>query len=622
MYARVIPLRRTPLALQLLDYTVPTELESLVTVGQLVAIPFASQNIKGVIFSLNTPPPAKVVKLKSIISLDCVKPLIANRQLAFFYNLALIYATPLGFILKNSLPSLAKKNLSILNDSEFKKTKQDNLSLKNNVQIGIYNGWGEKKTLINKLISADSQTLIIVPEIYQISEFKKILNAKNNKLVVIIRPQMGAKEYFTCWRALWQSENLIIIGTRRALFLPFTNLTNIIIDDEGNINHKSWDMAPRFNAKDASALLAKEFNANLNLISHTPSVESYKNIKLNFPNLLNSIKPQPYQIINLSEEKLAKNYNILSTELTDEIKDNNIGVTFLYLNKLGSSHYLSCKDCANILTCPNCQVTYTYYEENHTLRCHRCQKSLTFSPLCKKCGGTNTTMNGPGINALQKEVEMLLKNTGRKIQVIEKSGEKIEIKFLPGLVIIGTQFAWARVNWQKTNLFALVDADTSLFIPEYKITEQLWQLLGSANFKLPTLAKKYIQTNYPESKIFTALYHPELFYQGELAQRKLFNLPPYSLLVKLTYEDANQAKTEATAASLYRQLISLTKNDSNIKILTNHPLFPYWLRDKFAQAILAKIKYKLDDNQVKNFISLAPATWKVDINPINIIARN
>lgn len=620
MYAQIIPLRRTPLQLQLLNYIVPEEINNKIKPGQLVNIPFAKQNINGIVFSVTIAPPAKDIKLKPLINIVCNQPIIAPAQLSFFYKLALIYATPLGFILKNSLPSLTKKNLEILINSTPNTARQTTIKLNKKTVSLIYNNLTEKKTILKKLISAEGQTLIILPEIFQINEIINLLGLKYKNKITFISPEPKAKELFTNWLNIRLGNSKIIIGTRKALFFSFNNLQTIIIDDEGNLSHKSWDMAPRFNAKDAAAILANCNNAGLYYLSHTPAVENF--LKLEAEGYGNKLCKRTFEIINIKEERISKNFNILSAELANEIINNTLGNTFLYLNKLGSSHYVTCKDCFYVLKCPNCRATYTYYETNNCLRCHRCQKQITFNPRCANCGGVNTAMSGPGINKLCQEVKLLLKNQNREITVIEKSLQASAPIGKPGAIIIGTQYAWSRVNWRSINLFALVDADTSLFVPEYKISEQLWQLLGDANFRLNKNCHKFIQTSYPENNIFSALYNPALFYKEELIQRKMFKLPPYSLLIKVWFEDINEEKTKNAAQALYQKILSLTKNDSNIKILKPYQLFPYHLKGKYSQSILGKLNYNLNDTQILDFIKIIPGSWKVDVNPINIITRN
>jgi primosomal protein N' len=316
MIARVIPLRRMPLRLAWLDYGISNELKTKAKPGQLVKIPLQNHVEFGMIHSLLDQAPTR--KIKDIIEMVAERPFLNSAQLSFL-EMAAMYATPLGFLVKMSLPPLQKRKLSKIQDTYSSPNDNTLLKKSNKPKLQVYKNTKEKSLFLNDTISS-GQTLILVPELNDVNGILALISENKQSSILTVTSELTEKELFEKWIQLWRGEKTIILGTRRALFLPFTNLQTIIMDDEANPNYKSWDMAPRFHTRDAALLLSQHHQAPLHFLTHTPSVETYYFAEKNIyshnltSNTNNKILHLP-EITNMADERRGRNYGILSDDL-------------------------------------------------------------------------------------------------------------------------------------------------------------------------------------------------------------------------------------------------------------------------------------------------------------------
>ncbi|MFA6491031.1 MAG: primosomal protein N', partial [Candidatus Magasanikbacteria bacterium] len=477
---------------------------------------------------------------------------------------------------------------------------------------------------IEDKIDLTKQTLIIVPEISDADKLYESLPKKLRDLTTIYTSQISEKEMFEKWLGIWNGETKIIIGTRNTIFLSYFSLTEIIIDQSFHFGHKSWDAAPRFNSKDAALILAKHLGAHLSLISHTPSVEEFyfatNDVYSFFDEKLPGIKRLP-SVINMKQEFRAKNFSNFSLPLQDEINNNKTGSIFLYCNRRGSASYVSCRDCAKVLKCNVCSRPYIYYEKFSELRCHHCNTKTAMNPTCSECKGTNLAFYGAGTSGIAAEYKKLFPDEKREILEIDKDIFDLDtFNDNKDRVIIGTQFAWSYLNWNNISVMAMMDADTPLYTPEYLGSENLWFSIHDAIFRLPEQSSLYIQTRHSDHPVYEYLNSPQLFYDRELAERKLFGYPPFKFLLKLFLSDENAGNLDKECRKFYQNLQQLTKNSPDIKINSPVSIFPPIIKGKYSQAIIIKLSYKNYKKSLKHILEITPDNWKADPNPINLLS--
>lgn len=648
-----------PMSLPFLDYSVPEELKTKIKIGQLVKIPFRNREEFGVVFSVGNPTSSvKELKIKALKEIILPAPILTRPQLDFLKEISELYHVSLGFLLKGNLLPLQKRKLGKMQTRSLVPRKPAFAPAdlwRDKPEVFIYKNTEEKMEVILKNIcrfclgkiehprfrceSKSRQTLILVPELVAVAKIQNLLPENILKQTTVITGELGDKEMFAKWLEIWSGKKKIVIGTRAALFLPWFNLKNIIIDEEANSSHKSWDMAPRLHARDGAVFLAKHHGAKLWLLAHTPAVETYyfaqKKVYAGKNLDLKPLNKQP-EIIDMRAERRAKNYSLISIDLLKKFQAVKDGDVFFFLNRRGTASYVGCRDCGNVLKCPSCHLSLTYHQNSGLLDCHYCGHSEPMPAACQKCRGVNVAMYGAGTQLAEELIKKILPpNDGRVVIRIDSDAndlKKLNEEGNPGTraattarygaskIIIGTQLAWPHINWQKIKLLAFLDADAPLFIPEYKIIENLWQQLRDAQFNLPETAKLIIQTGHPEHLVFQSLFNPENFYAQQLAERQMLGYPPFRFLLKLFHGQANAALAKKEAERLARQLQTLTKGDKNITISGPLETSPARHAGQYWQVILAKIKYATYKQSIRLLLAHTPDNWKADPNPNSILS--
>jgi primosomal protein N' (replication factor Y) (superfamily II helicase) len=564
MIVDIIPTKKMPKNLSVLSYTVPKDLEASLNLGQIATIPIRNSTTSGVIVNIykskKFPYP-----LKNIINLASTKPIFTKNQLELFQRLADYYHVSASLFIHFNLPKLIKK--------DWKKVKQ------------------HKKT--------SAQTLVLVPRITDIDHAAKKLGIK--KFTPIYKKSSRAENFSTYLKA---STAPTLIGTRSAIFYPYTNLRKIIIYDEHSSDHKQTDMNPRYDAAVAAEALSKFTKARVRYISPSPSVLNYHKLNLK-PVKLN----HPVTISNLENELIKKNFSFISEDLLKAIKKNQKNI-FLFVNKKGDSTSTSCKDCLHTFNCPTCSLPFAKNNKNQFI-CYYCDHGEDIPPFCPKCSGPNFHSTGLGIQKVETNLKKLFPKLS--IQRLDKdSGQSKRIN-LKANIIIGTEFALDKIPWKKIDLIGIINADSLWHHSEFAASELAYQKI----IKILTLAKKgatiIIQSFKTDHYIIAALAldKPELFYKNELGFRKKFSYPPFTNLIKLSYLHKSDTVAEKNACKLYDKIISSKKD-----ISSPMPILRKKIRGKYKYNIILKLDNLDEFNSISKSI---PNDWLIDIHPRTLL---
>lgn len=626
MIIQVIPARRMPLSLPFLDYSVPEEDKSTIKIGQLIKIPFRNKEEFGVILDIKKSDKPNI-KIKSIKEIVFPEPVLSKEQLNFLVDIAEFYHVSLGFLLKGNLIPLQVRKLKKIISSERTGVSQINKPSK--PQVYTHKNEDEKKEIIlKKLAGTNGQSLILVPELTAIKKIYDTLPKDILNRTITVTSEMGNKELFTKWLQIWSGEKDIVIGTRTALFLPWFNLKNIILTDEGNANYKSWDMAPRFHTRDAALFLSKHHGAELSLLSHTLSIESYYFAKNKVYKTENDLQIQSLnkatEIVDMKLEWRGGNSSLVSVDVLNELKKIKTGDVVFFINRRGTAGYVGCRDCGEVLKCPNCKLSLTYHQNKNILNCHYCKFSEPMATVCKNCQGVNVATHGSGTQLAEELIKKItdkIADTRPVLRIDSDENELTKLNTNEDKIIICTQLAWPYLNWDKIKLFVFLDADAPLFIPEYKIIENLWQQIRDVQYRLPQESRFLIQTGHPEHLVFSSLYEPDLFYSEQLAERRVLGYPPFKYMLKLLTGNPKSAIVEKEAANVLADLVGLTKGNFGVKLLGPLETSPYYHNGQYWQVILAKIGYENYKQNTKLLLSKVPESWKIDPNPNTLLSE-
>ena len=514
---------------------------------------------------------------------------------------------------RNIMLGNSKPKKIVLSELQQKALDEINLKFKTN-NIVLFKGvTSSGKTeiyisLIKKYLKYSNQILFLVPEIALTTQLVTRLSKFFSKNLIVYHSGLNINQRAELWNELISTnESKIIIGARSSIFLPFTNLKLIIVDEEHEVSYKQFDPSPRYNARDASIILSNIHGANILLGTATPSIESYLNAKISdkfaYVELNQRYKniPMPeIQLVDMLEKRNNhKKYGLFSDILLQKIKLNKKygKQIILFQNRRGYSPVLECNSCHHVPRCTNCDVSLTLHLSKNSLKCHYCgfeEKSIN---NCMKCGSRDVISKGFGT----EQVELELKDFFPDLRVARldydttrgKNSHKKIIQSFENLefdVLIGTQMVTKGLDFKNVNLVGIMNIDNSLNFPDFRSFERCYQLIQQVSGRSGRSDEKgevIIQTNNPGNQILQKIiYGKETdFYQEQILDRESFKYPPYVKLIKITFKHQNISKVNNSSQWFHSRVYPYFK--SNIL----GPEFPYIsrIRNKYLKSLLIKI---------------------------------
>jgi primosomal protein N' (replication factor Y) len=416
-------------------------------------------------------------------------------------------------------------------------------------------------------------------------------------------------------------------------------LKSITIEDESSELYKSWGRKPYYNAKNIAIQLAKIHNAKLVLKSNLPSIEGYyhaqnKKFKLVVPNI--KYKIPNTSLVDMRQEMRNGNFSVISNTLRDQIENHD--KTILFISRRGTSTIVLCRECGYIAQCPSCEMPMVYHEDKPSRRlvCHHCGKDDIAPVTCPNCKSIKIKYLGAGTQKIESEIKKIFLASptgGPNKKVLRLDGDisekpeqqqKIikEFNDSDNAVMIGSQMLLNKNL--KADLVAIVSIDTILNLPDFKSSERVFQtinqLIGMANKNF------LIQTYNSENKIIKLAIENNFnkFYNEEIKDRKLFNYPPFSEIIKLSFghKDFIRAKNEAIILKnkLEQQIKSQLKIENwKLKISLLGPTPAFISREKGLYKWNIIIKSQLTTEERNKILIIVPSTWEIEINPDNTL---
>lgn len=481
----------------------------------------------------------------------------------------------------------------------------------------LYGVTGSGKTevymdVIEKAINNGKSAIMLVPEIGLTPQIVGKFISRFGNVISVLHSKLSDSERYDEYRKITNGESKIVIGTRSAIFVPFNNIGVIIIDEEHTSSYKQ-DNNPRYSAINVAEWRSKYHNCPLVLGSATPSLESFAKAGNHVYKLLSlteraggSVLPI-VNIIDMKEEVKKGNF-ILSDILKNKIGEvlDRGEQAIILLNRRGYSSTISCKECGYVYKCPNCDITYTYHKSSNNLKCHYCGYSMVLPNKCSICGSDNLKDYGLGTEKLEETlnslynariVRMDVDTTSKKGQhqkIIDDFGEhKYDI-------LIGTQMIAKGLDFPLVTLVGVVSIDSSLTSPDYRASENTFQLLSQVSGRAGRSENKgevIVQTFNPDHYAITlAKNHDYIdFYKEEMKVRKMLKYSPYyyMVLVSITSKDYELGFKEANKIGSYiRNNIS---SDSIVLGPTMANMFK--VNNIYHYQII--IKYRKDDSLMK-----------------------
>lgn len=475
--------------------------------------------------------------------------------------------------------------------------------------------------LISKTLQEGKQVLFLVPEIALTTQLIQRLKVAFGDLVGVFHSKYNTNQRVEVWLDLLKVEPRfkIVIGARSAVFMPFTNLGLVIVDEEHENTYKQFEPNPKYNARDTAIVLANIFEAKVLLGTATPSLESYYNAKTNKYGYVTlnkrhkNITPPEIWVADLKNDRKKKKMKGIFSELLIEemekaFKDNQ--QVILFKNRRGYSPFLQCQSCGHSPECIRCDITLTYHKKIDLLKCHYCGYSTQLPTNCPKCNSIHIKTVGFGTEKIEEELQIYFPNIkiGRmdlETTRTRNAYERIINEFDEGEidVLVGTQMVSKGLDFKNVALVGILDADSMISFPDFRAHERAFQLMTQVAGRAGRYHKRgkvVIQTMNPYHFVIQKVIennYEDLALQL-MRERKRFNYPPYYRTIKITVKHKEKNKVDDLAEKLANRLKAIFKDD------LVGPEYPHiaWVRAKYNKNILLKIGPDKNLKSIKNQI--------------------
>ncbi len=492
--------------------------------------------------------------------------------------------------------------------------------------------------LIDKVLKMEKTAIMLVPEISLTPQIVDRFVTRFGTDVAILHSGLSDYERYDEYRKIMDGRVKIVVGARSAIFAPLKNIGIIIIDEEHTSTYKQ-DTNPRYHARDVAILRGKYHNAPVILGSATPTLESFARAKKGVYKLLTLTKRAAagkLPMVNIVDMKneIKKGNFILSKVLINKIQEklNKNEQVILLLNRRGYSSILTCRDCGNVIKCPNCDITLTYHKSSNTNRCHYCNYSVKNVNACPVCGSDNMKDYGLGTEKLEEELNRLFDARIIRMDMDTTSKRGMHEKIIEAFgnheydILLGTQMIAKGLDFPLVTLVGVINADSSLNIPDFRSAETTFQLLsqvsgraGRGDLEGEVIIQTYNPDNY--SIIYAKEHNYLKFYEDEMKIRKTLSYPPYFYitLVNISSRDYELGFSEANKIGKYlKQNLS-----TDTKVLG--PTIANVFKINNVYHYQCVIKYKYDDklNSVLNKLDEiykinSKVDVAIDVNPVRM----
>ena len=457
--------------------------------------------------------------------------------------------------------------------------------------------------LIKEILSKKLNVLFLVPEIalttQLVSRLKKFFPTNLHVYHSGINPNLR----YEIWNDLKSTiKPKLVLGARSSIFLPFKNVGLIIVDEENEVSYKQFESRPLYNARDLAVYLSKKINANCILASATPSIESFNNSQIGKYSIVELNKRygdfEPPELVFTSPE--SDNSLLFSEMIVKEIKNelSKNKQIIIFRNRRGYSTYLQCSACLNVDQCPNCDVSLTFHINKKVLKCHYCGFSKNESKICSSCGLQALEKKGVGTQLIEKEISLLFPD--KKVARLDYDSTRKKSSFKDLIsrfesnefqILVGTQMVTKGLDFKNVSLVCVIESDFLLNYPDFRSHERYFQLIKQVSGRAgrsESRGKVIIQTKNINHYVNRRIIENDdiNFYKNQLDQRKDFNYPPFSRLIKINLKSKKNDNLFESSNWLAKSL----KNISNIEVLG--PEYP--LISRINNFYIVNILLKLD----------------------------
>ena len=464
-----------------------------------------------------------------------------------------------------------------LNDHQQRALEQIKTSFKQHDITLLHGVTSSGKTevymkLIEDTLAEGKQVLYMLPEIALTTQITTRLGRVFGEKMGVYHSKFPDAERVELWqRQLTDKAFPLILGVRSSLFLPFQNLGLIIVDEEHETSYKQQDPAPRYHARDAALVLAKQLGAKVLLGTATPSLESFykaRQKRYGFVEMRERFGGVELPEIIVEDVKELKRKKMMKTPFSPRLKEEIQAAlerkeqAILFLNRRGYSPVLDCHHCGWTPKCTQCDVSLTFHQREQRLVCHYCGKSYDVPRSCPNCHEADLRDIGYGTEKIQAAIEAVFPTarTARMDLDTTRSRaayEQIIRKFQQGEtdILIGTQMLTKGLDFDRVSVVGIINADQLTNMPDFRAHERAFQMLSQVAGRAGRRGKQgkvVMQTRQVEHPLTQQVVTNDYFgmYAEQMQERQLFRYPPFYRVIHIFLKHRDDRTVEAASAYL------------------------------------------------------------------------
>lgn len=471
--------------------------------------------------------------------------------------------------------------------------------------------------LIDYILKKGSQALYLVPEIALTTQLTRRLQKVFGKRVIIYHSKFSDNERVDIWkRMLHDPSPCVVIGARSSLFLPFSRLGLVIVDEEHESSYKQFDPAPRYNARDCAIVLASMHGAKTLLGSATPAIETYYKA-------LNG----RYRLVTLSERYEGVQLPLIEiVDLNDERRRGRISgpmsarlammsreavkggeQVILFHNRRGFAPVVVCKQCGYVPKCQNCDVSLTYHRKAGEMVCHYCGATYKLPTICPACKEPAIEVYGYGTERIEEIAESSF--PGARIMRMDLDTTRNKDSYLNIIndfslgkadILVGTQMVTKGLDFERVSLVGILNADNLINFPDFRASERAFNMLEQVAGRAGRRNKRglvIVQTSQPAHPILSYLqaHNYEGFYEHELEERRRYGYPPFTRVINIYLKHRDEDLLIKAAAGYAETLRHLFGN----RILGPDEPHIARIQSLYIRKIMLKVEIQASMSKVK-----------------------
>lgn len=475
--------------------------------------------------------------------------------------------------------------------------------------------------LIDSVLASGQQVLYMLPEIALTTQLISRLQKYFGEKISVYHSKYSTNERVEVWNNVLhnRSKAQVVIGARSSLFLPFSNLGLVIVDEEHEPSFKQYSPAPRYHGRDSAVVLAGLHKAKVLMGSATPSLESYHNATsgkyglVTLSERFGKVLMPEIELVDIKEKHRKKRMTgHFSDRLMEEIREalDNGEQIILFQNRRGYSPVVECTTCGVSPQCPNCDVSLTYHQYKNQLRCHYCGHHMAMPVACIACGSETLDTKGFGTEQIETELKSLFPDHAiARMDQDTTKGKHAYAKLIEALedgnidILVGTQMLAKGLDFRNVRVVGVMNADNLLNFPDFRAHERSFQLLQQVSGRAGRTEKRgkvLIQTYNPYHQILqqVSTHDYDSMYEQQMEERYQYKYPPHYRTVKITFRDRNFSKMQK-ASVWFAQALRLQLEEY---VLGPEPPPVGRIRNEYISNILVKIPKEQSLSKTKGYI--------------------